>query len=381
LILSSKSVLMKSTKTTLVDIAKALGVSIGTVHRALHNHPGINQETKNRVLQEARRLGYRANRAARSLSMKRRLRISVNTLKGTTSFWDEVRAGIEQEARSLGMESVEIQYRTYPQLGDGDESAFEAALKDEVNGIIMFPSSPGRLRGWLRRAAPAQVPIVCVATDAPGTGRLAVVSIDTMVSGSLAADLLGRFLNGHGTVAVTVSDLAILEHAEKVKAFQSTLRSFYPQMQLEAPLEDHDIEAEAYVKCRQLFQSRPDLAGVYVTTEASIPVLNAARDAGILDRLAVITTDLFPELVEEIRSGTVAATIHQRPRTQGVMAFRVLHDFLVDHQTPSPQVTLAPHLVMRGNLDFFLQRQSFEHGPAHDDADNVPSNVDTYSVG
>ena len=372
---------MKSTKTTLVDIANALGVSIGTVHRALHNHPGINQETKMRVLQEARKLGYRANRAARSLSLKRKLRISVNTLKGTTSFWDEVRTGIEQEAKSLGMESVDIEYRTYPRLGDGDEAAFEAALKDQVNGMILFPSSPGSLRGWLRRAAPAQIPIVCVATDAPGTGRLAVVSIDTMVSGSLAADLLGRFLNGQGSVAVTVSDLAIVEHAEKVKAFQNTLRSFYPQIQLETPIEDHDIETEAYLKCRKLFESRPDLAGIYVTTEASIPVLNAARDAGMLDRLAVITTDLFPQLVQEIRSGTVAATIHQRPRTQGVMAFRVLHDFLVDGQTSSSQLTLAPHLVMRGNLDFFLQRQSFEQRSNHEETDKTSANVGSYSVG
>jgi hypothetical protein len=43
------------------------------------------------------------------------------------------------------------------------------------------------------------------------------------------------------------------------------------------------------------------------------------------------------------------------------MAFRVLHEFLVDGECPSPQVTLAPHLVMRGNLDFFLQRKSFEN--------------------
>jgi len=186
-------------------------------------------------------------------------------LKDTTSFWDEVRTGIEQEAKSLGMESVDIEYRTYPRLGDGDEAAFEAALKDQVNGMILFPSSPGSLRGWLRRAAPAQIPIVCVATDAPGTGRLAVVSIDTMLSGSLAADLLGRFLNGQGSVAVTVSDLAIVEHAEKVKAFQNTFRSFYPQIQLETPIENHDIETEAYLKCRKLFESRPDLAGIYVT--------------------------------------------------------------------------------------------------------------------
>jgi LacI family transcriptional regulator len=351
---------MKSSQTTLLDVAKALGISTGTVHRALHNHAGISPITKTRVLQMAKTLGYRPNRAARYLSLKRKFRISVNTLKGTTSFWDEVRTGIEEEAKALGMESVELEYRTYPQLGEGEEEAFSDALKCDVNGIILFPSRPGDLRRWIRRASRAQIPIVCVAADAPGSGRLAVVSIDTMVSGSLAADLMGKFLHGTGKVAVTLSDLGITEHAEKVKAFENTLRSFYPQMQMQKPIEDHDIEAVAYDKCRKLFRTEPDLAGVYVTTEASIPVLNAAREAGVLDRLTIITTDLFPALVEEIRSGAVAATVYQRPRTQGIMAFRLLHEFLVDGECPSFQLTLAPHLVMRGNLDFFLERRSFE---------------------
>jgi LacI family transcriptional regulator len=134
-------------------------------------------------------------------------------------------------------------------------------------------------------------------------------------------------------------------------------------MQLQEPLEDHDVESECYQKSSELFKKHPDLAGIYVTTEASIPVLNAARDAHVLDKITFITTDLFPALVPEIRSRAVAATIYQRPRTQGRMAFRVLHEFLVEGECPSFQVTLAPHLVMRGNLDFFLQRQSSESTP------------------
>lgn len=359
-------------KVKLLDIAQALGVSTGTVHRALHDHPGVSPMTKTRVLQMAKSLGYRPNLAARYLSSKRNLRISVNTLKGTTSFWDEVRAGISEEARGLAMENVEIEYRTYPRLGEGEEEAFEAALKAEVDGIITFPSRPQSLNSWMRRASRASIPVVCVATDAPNTGRIAVVSIDTLASGALAADLLGSFVKGSGKVAVTLSSLGITEHAEKCRAFLMTLQRLYPAMELAETIEDHDVESEAYDKCLGLFSRHPDLAGVYVTTEASIPVLNAARDCSMLDRLSVITTDLFPALVPEIRSRAVAATIYQRPRTQGRMAFRVLHEFLVEGECPSYQVTLAPHLVMRGNLDFFLQRQLSEseaeaggkhHGP------------------
>jgi LacI family transcriptional regulator, galactose operon repressor len=319
--------------------------------------------TKSRVLQMAKTLGYRPNLAARYLSSKRNLRVSVNTPQGTTSFWDDVRTGISEEARGLIMENVEIEYRTYPRLGEGEEEAFEAALKAGVDGIITYPSRPQSLHSWLRRASRSNIPVVCVATDAPNTGRLAVVSIDTLASGSLAADLMGSFLGGKGKIAVTMSSLAITEHAEKRTAFGSTLLRLYPQMQLQETIEDHDVEAEAYEKSRDLFKRHPDLAGIYVTTEASIPVLHAARDARMLERITFITTDLFPALVPEVRSRAVAATIYQRPRTQGRMAFRVLHEFLVEGECPSFQVTLAPHLVMRGNLDFFLQRQSLESSP------------------
>jgi hypothetical protein len=121
---------------------------------------------------------------------------------------------------------------------------------------------------------------------------------------------------------------------------------------------EEQIEAEAYDKCRRLFGAHPDLAGIYVTTEASIPVIEAARDAGVLARLAMIATDLFPALVERIRESEVLATIDQRPHMQGQLAFRVLHQFLVEGTCPACQVTLSPHLVMRGNMEYFLQRQS-----------------------
>jgi LacI family transcriptional regulator len=347
-------------RVTLFDIADALGISTGTVHRALHDHPDVNPMTKTKVLQMAKSLGYRPNLAARYLSAKKNLRVSVVTLKGTTSFWDDVRSGISEEARSTLIENVDLDFRTYPRLGEGDEAAFEAALNARVDGIIVFPSRPHKLRPLIRRASRLQIPVVCVVTDAPSASRLALVSIDTLASGSLAADLMGRFLKGKGKLAVTLSHLAITEHAEKYAAFEKTIRSIYPEMRILKPIEDHDVDFEAYERSRKLFAAHPDLAGVYVTTEASIPVIKAARDVGIIEKLTVITTDLFPAVVEEIRSGAVAATIYQRPRTQGRIAFRLLREFLTERQCSSYQVTLAPHLVMRGNLEFFLARQPGE---------------------
>jgi LacI family transcriptional regulator len=348
---------------TLLDIAKALGTSIGTVHRALHDNPGVSPTTKAKVLETASLLGYRPNLAARFLSSKRALRVSVNTLKGTTSFWDEVRAGIREEAASNPLENVELEFRSYPSLEKGEKEAFRAALRGKVDGIITFPSDPDGLRPWIQRASSSGIPVVCVATDAPNSKRRGIVAIDTLVSGSIAADLMGRFLGGReGAIAITVFNMAITEHAEKYIAFKTTLRTLYPNLQVLKPIEDNGVEAEAYRKSRKLFKECRNLVGVYVTTEASIPVLKAAHDANLLPGLTIITTDLFPDLVSQIRSGAVAATIYQRPRAQGQLAFRMLHRVLVDRGNSPSALALAPHLVMRGNLDFFLQRQSQESG-------------------
>ena len=138
---------------TLFDIADALGISTGTVHRALHNHPGVSAATRNRVLQVSKSLGYRPNLAARFLSQRKQFRISVNTLSGTATFWDEVRDGINEGARALGVENVDLDFRTYPLLGRAEEDAFAAAIKAENDGIIAFPSQPKKFRAWMKRWA------------------------------------------------------------------------------------------------------------------------------------------------------------------------------------------------------------------------------------
>jgi ABC-type sugar transport system substrate-binding protein len=74
----------------------------------------------------------------------------------------------------------------------------------------------------------------------------------------------------------------------------------------------------------------------------------------------VITTDLFPELVDFIRAGKVAATVYQRPLTQGRVALQALHGYLQQrHRIPADQ-RVVPYVVMRSNLDLVLERLSVD---------------------
>jgi LacI family transcriptional regulator len=338
------------------QIAEALGVSIGTVDRALHNRPGINPETRARVLSVAQSLRYRPNLAARHLSSRKDMLIGVALPREIASFWNVVWDGIEGAFEAVERTGVRVLARRYERPGKGEVEAIAACLEEPLHGLLVAPSEPKHLEPLLARAHARGIPVVCVNSDAPGSARLATVSVDPHTSGALVGELLGRFLLGKGSVVLVTGLLATSTHAQKVEGFRRSIEGLWPALDLLAVVEAHDDEEEAYRRCREVLGAHPQVAGVYVATANSLPVLRALRDTGQLGRITAITTDLFPELVPHIESGAVVATIHQRPWTQGRVAFQVLHGFLAHAQAPPGPIVLSPQIVMKSNLALFLER-------------------------
>src|SRR5579864_5041248 len=57
----------RRTPLTIRDVARAAGVSVGTVSKALNNNGRLRQETRKRVIAVASELGFRPNDLAQSL--------------------------------------------------------------------------------------------------------------------------------------------------------------------------------------------------------------------------------------------------------------------------------------------------------------------------
>src|ERR1700677_1751330 len=204
------------------DIAVALGLSIGTVDRALHGRQGINAMTRSRVLSMAQTLGYRPNVAARNLKLKRKIRIAVHLPREIAAFFDILTEGI-REAAAPFLSTVELEFRTHSRLGVGDVDLIRQALEEQTNGIILAPGHPNDLKPWIRKAARNHIPVVCVATDAPKTERLTAVSTDPYTSGAIVAELFLRTVRNPGLVLVVTGDLSTYDHAEKLRGFKEFL--------------------------------------------------------------------------------------------------------------------------------------------------------------
>ena len=343
------------------DIARQLGVSIGTVDRALNGKPDISAETRARVLDLARKLGYTPNLAARYLQSRKPVRISVHLPRRIALFWDALRDGIREAAAPFAP-ALHVDYRSYPRLGDGDIPLLEAAIAEGTDGLIIAPGNPTALAPHLREAARRNIPVVCVVTDAPDSPRLLSVSADPFTVGAVAGELLGRFTRATGQVGFFTGWLATQDHADKLRGFVASLAAASPGLAVGPIIEAHDDEREAHQRARAVLRAHPGLKGLYVSTVNSMPVLRAAEEEGRLDGLTVITTDLFPELVEWIRAGKVAATVYQRPLTQGRAALQALYQFLQRRDRIPDSQRVVPYVVMRSNVDLVLERLSADKG-------------------
>ena len=339
------------------DIADALGTSIGTVDRALHGRSGVSAKTKAQVLRVAEELGYKPNIAARSLKLNRRLRVAAVLPKEIASFFDPLRAGIRAAAESTMGPQLTLEFYEYPRLGTGDVGLLESVSAKRYDGILFTPGHPRELAQIIRQIAGKGIAMMCVASDAPQSERIASVSVDAYTSGALAAELLSHKLHMPSRVATITGELATFDHAEKLRGFAANLAMLAPHLTLLPVIESHESPQDAYRQTAALLKStktRPD--GIYISTANSVPVLQALDEQKLLGRMQVITTDLFHELVPLLDSGKVLATLYQRPFAQGKLAFETLLNYLLDKAKPARTHRLAPHIILRSNLSLFLGR-------------------------
>jgi LacI family transcriptional regulator len=361
------------------EIAKALGISIATVDRALHARSGVSPKTRAKVLKMAEQLRYKPNVAAASLKLNRRLRIGVYLPMEIKSFFDPLRAGVKSAADAMLGATVDLDFRSYPRLGEGDAELLEADAMRHFNGIVATPGDPAIIGLLLQRFVDRGIAVVCVVSDAPRSKRLSAISVDATVSGGIAAELLAMNLQRPSSVATITGDLHFLEHAEKLRGFAATLATIAPHLALLPAIEGHERQKDSYKATFTLLAHKPHPAGIYINTANSLPVLRALEEHHLLGKIQIVTTDLFPELIPLIEAGKILATIYQQPFTQGKIALETLMWFLTNKIKPAPVIKLAPQVVLRSNLSLFAnhlpgpdETEISASAPAHCQPDAIP---------
>jgi LacI family transcriptional regulator, galactose operon repressor len=346
---------MKSGRSGIPRIAELAGVSIGTVDRALHGRPGINDETRQRVLDIARKIGYRPNLAARSLSTGRRIRIGVCVPQEIRYFYNEMWNGINEEVSRYTDRGIDFVLHPVPELGKGERQAFRKILDADVRGIVVTPGNPEAMAPLIDAAEEDGVRVVCLSTDAPESRRSCVVCVEPRLNGSMAGELMAKFVQPGGKVAIITGMLKTVDHREKAEGFTQSFTEYCLGGCVAATIEGHEDPNESYRKTGKLLKQVSDLAGIYVNTVNCLPVCRALTAAKLKRHVTLIATDLFQEMVPLFRAGTIDASMHQRPHRQGQIAIRTLAEHLLHGAELPKSRYLNPGVILRSNLQLFRE--------------------------
>ena len=119
---------------TIREVARAAGVSIATVSRVFSNNALVSGDTARRVMQEAARLDYWPNSAARSLATRctRTFGVLLPDLFG--EFYSDVIRGIDRKAR---LNEFQILLSS-SQSNSEDVLAASRAMLGRIDGLIMM---------------------------------------------------------------------------------------------------------------------------------------------------------------------------------------------------------------------------------------------------
>ena len=195
------------------DIALRCGVSVATVSKALNGQPDIGEETRSRIEQVAREMGYMTNAAARALKTNRTYNLGV-------LFVDERRSGLAHEYFSTMLESFKVEAEAHGyditfinhNVGGKRRSYLQHCLYRGVDGVVIACVDFNDPR--VRELVDSGIPLVTI--DHVFNNRLAVVSDNVTGVEALVHYVYEK---GHRKIAFL--------HGERTAVTENRLTGFY----------------------------------------------------------------------------------------------------------------------------------------------------------
>jgi LacI family transcriptional regulator len=265
---------------TVHDVARAAGVSISTVSRALSAPERVAAETRDRVTRAAAELGYRPNRAASGLRMGRTHAVGLLVPDLENPYFATVTKAVQARARAEGYEVF---------VADSDEDAdVEAeligALATRTDGLLLASPRSGEAE---LRAALAGLTAVLISRELrpePGAEAPDIPSV-FVDDADGAAQVIGHlYALGHRKVGVAAGPPSSWSGGRRVAG-------------LTAAAERWDVELSVLGTFQPYFAGGTQAADFALASRATAVVaFNDLMALGILDRLRQRGVDVPREM-------------------------------------------------------------------------------------
>ena len=341
-------------RVTIYDIAAKLGISIATVNRALTNKPRVSEETRQRVLNAAKDMGFTPNALARSLS-RQPIRLAAVAFTSFPEFHNSFLAGVKASVAELRDFNVHVDTFSFDQ-GASNSARGDAFLNDTYTRIAAAHYDgalvAGKTSDQTRIMSEKGVMVATAINDiAPGM-RSFCVKYNGHVAGRVAAELLWHYGDKTRPVLIASGGEPLYSiHQAMVEGFKEQLA--VTPLKLAGVRAHYDDPQIAYEDTLRMIDAVPDLGGIYVNSFNSLGVIHAVVERGLAGKICLVTSDIYQELRAYIMEGTVSASIFQNQYQQGKKGLRMLYHSIADGVKQPDTTLIEPQIILRSNLELF----------------------------
>lgn len=309
---------------TIKDIARSLRISVSTVSRALTDDKNIRRETRESVLREAERLGYRRNPVAINLKTGRTNTIGVIVPEMHTPYAAQVVAGIQ---------SVLYKNNQKVMIAESDESPererMNLQMMEEfmVDGLIVSMCSWRKNTDIYKRLIAEGLPIVFYDRLPHGMENVAQVMVDDVNDSFFMTEHLIRL--GRQRIAFLYGPEDIYNSVERGRGYREAMEKFNlydPQLIINTGM----TFADGAAAIDQLVHTGVEFDAIYAFTDTlAIGAINRLREIGktIPDDVVVagfsgteLSTIVFPQLT------TVEPPLEEMGRCAAEMVLEKVRD-------------------------------------------------------
>ena len=325
------------------DVARAAGVSVGTVSNVINRPEAVASGTRERVLSAIDRLGYVRSESARQLRAGHSRIMGLLVLDMGNPFFVDVARGAERAARAAGLG---VMVCTSAQSPTEEAEYLSLFAEQRVRGVLLTPAdATGRNIAAFRRH---NIPFVLLDRVAEGTSECSV-SVDDVTGGALAVRHL--VTAGHRSIAY-VSGPSTLQQVKdrRTGALQALAEAGLPADSLrELPSKRLDVAAGRDAGARLLGLTERPTAVFCANDLLALGVLQEMYAAGIRvpEDIAIVGYDD----IEFAAAAAVPLTSVRQPAVaMGAMAAELLLEEIETAEEGGHahrREVLQPELVVR----------------------------------
>lgn len=203
-------------KVTMADVAKEAGVSKSTVSQFINKrYEYMGEDTRKKIQEAIKNLGYHPNHLARSLKQKRTSMIGIIVANIIHRFSTEVSRSIEDYCYAHDIQAIVCNADNNPEK---EKKYIEILRAKQVDGLIIFPT--GQNLELYKSMVEENYPVVFMDRKVPNLQANFILANNHQST----YNAIGHFIeNGHNKIAIVTQPLTITTRKERIEGYKKAL--------------------------------------------------------------------------------------------------------------------------------------------------------------